>query len=184
MKYPGRDKAARDKELQEQWSGLSARVVTAVKKAWCCRTLDELRKKFPSPTEEDLFMAKGIGSITLDALRGVMTIKASESISGWKTNPIYVNRGNRLSGPLWNSLPSRHAWEVTQFFHALIAAARDLPSDKKFPSQIPCMAGPRRKWCLGIIEVSRVGNPPETQWICPVCGKCGIIRGAGQSDIL
>jgi len=180
MKYRGRDKDARDKDLREHWGGLPARVVTAVKKAWGCRSLGELRRNFPSPTEEDLFMAKGIGSITLEALRGVMPIKASESISGWKSEPMYLTRTNHLRGTLWNSLPSRHAWEITQFFHALIAAARGLPLDEKRHSRVPCMAGPRRKWCLGIIEVSRTGNPPEMQWNCPECGKSGVIRGAGN----
>lgn len=184
MKYQGRNKGVRDKDLREHWGGLPARVVTAVKKAWGCRTLDELHRKFPSPTEEQLFMGKGIGSITLEALRRVMTIKASESISGWKREPVYLTRTNHLSGVLWNSSPSRHAWEVTQFFHALSAAARDLPLNEKLPSRVPCMAGPGRKWCLGIIEVNRAEDPPETRWSCPECGKSGVIRRAGNLEAL
>lgn len=169
-------RVARDKELEEHWGGLPARIVAIIKRAWNCRNLAELRQTFPLPTEEELLAAKGIGKIALRELRKVLTIKAPEPRPTQNIPPVHITKANQIRGALWNTAPPRHAWEIAQFFHAIAESARALPPDQKSSTCVPCMAGPRGNWCLGIVEACRTVNPPEIQWICPLCGKGGIIK--------
>ena len=71
---------AKDKELREQWGGLSARTVTLIKRYLHCRSLSELFQKYPAaPTEEHFLTYKGIGIITVKELIKVLPLKDSDS---------------------------------------------------------------------------------------------------------
>ena len=93
-----------------------------------------------------------------------------------KNNSVYSTKIAHLARQPYDRLLPRRTRETSEFFHALINAGKDLPEDEELPSQVPCMAGPQRKWCLGVLEVLQRGNPMEIYWRCPVCGLSGVIR--------
>jgi len=170
-------KIQRNKELQDRWGGLPIRVVTALQKSFGCTSLQHLIDNFPSG--EQLLKAKGIGSITMRELGKVLppAVRTKMDASVAKENgPVYYTKAAHLARQPYDLLLSRRTKETSEFFYALINAGNDLPENEELPSQVPCMAGPQRKWCLGVLDVLQKGNPMEIHWRCPVCGLSGVIR--------
>ncbi len=165
---------ARDKELQEHWGGLPAKVVSIIKKVFHCRNLAELREK--SLTEEELLSRKGVGWLTLEELKKVLPIKESPRKT---TGPIYVTKAAHFQRLTDIPPISQRTQETTQFFLAVMNVADRLPLDEEASVQVPCMAGLRRKWCLGIILACRREYPAEIHWRCPQCGQSGVIQTGG-----
>lgn len=170
-------KIERDKELQIRWGGLPIRFVEALQKAFGCTSLQQLIDNFP--TGEQLLMARGVGAIALRELRKVLPPSARAEIDASvekKNGPVYYTKATHLARRPYDRVLPRRTWETSEFFHALIDAGKDLSENEEIPSQVPCMAGPQRKWCLGVLDVLQRGNPMEIHWRCPVCGLSGVIR--------
>ena len=89
---------------------------------------------------------------------------------------MYITKASHFKGALDDPLAPKPAREVAQFFFALISEGINAQPGRIIVSKVPCMAGPRpRKFCLGILKLSRMEAPPEIRWECPDCGKAGSI---------
>ncbi len=89
---------------------------------------------------------------------------------------MYITKASQFKGAIDDSLAPKPAQEAAKFFFALVNAGIKAPPGQIIISKVPCMAGPRpRKFCLGILKLSRTEDPPEILWECPECGKAGAI---------
>lgn len=90
---------------------------------------------------------------------------------------VYITDFSHFKDALVDPSTPMPAQNCAKFLLALIDASRNTPADGLLSTNIPCMAGPGRKWCLGLIKLSVDGDDdPEILWECPKCGKAGVIR--------
>ncbi|MCX5796551.1 MAG: hypothetical protein NTY77_13740 [Elusimicrobia bacterium] len=183
-------KMERNKFLRREWGGLSSRAVKALVRLRYKSLRDVL---VSPPTEERVLGSKGVGWYLYQEIKNAVPLVPSPSVSGPgaaaaaaapgrsvggptpspREAPAFITKPEHFDGALADPAAPRRTKEMARFFHAIIASAADMPIDDELPSMVPCMAGPSRRWCLGIINVLR--KPSEVHWCCPDCGKSGVV---------
>lgn len=162
---------------RKEWGGLSSRTATVVRKVLGFRSLQEL--KAASPSLEDLISRKWVGMVTVRELAKVLPRLAEELATprtkAWTPEIIPF----REPAPVERPLPPQ-ASQATEFFDEVVKAGLRAPPGETRSAEVACMAGPRSRWCLGVVQVRRIVERQAVAWSCPRCGKGGELHGVGE----
>jgi len=175
-------KLKEEKRMRKNWGNLSAGVINRVRKAFHCESLEELVKKALS--RDQVLMTKGIGGITIAELEKAGAFRHSPPpailFDGEIPSPKFITKASHYLNALFTLNASVEFRQVALFIDLIVNSGRKLPIGHVTHSKIPCMTGPQRRWCRGILNILRMAGPPRFHWWCTECGKSGVITDYGD----